>query len=127
MENLYCTNCFASHADHMAAIHNEHSTESPNADWNKYTWIESDYEIEYEFHEIDLPYVMIKIAELEKLVGEHMHAYQIIDKDDCIEYTYEIEGEIRGDEIPYVARLCLGKQIANCLQKHGTCIFTAEL
>ena len=120
MNKSYCTNCYDSYEEHMADIQ-ANEDESTNE-----IWLVSDAEIAYEFHESDLAYVQTKIAELEQLVGEHMHTYQIVDND-SIEYSYDMPGGIRGDEIAYVARLCLGKQIEYCLQKYGTCAFSAEL
>ena len=117
----YCENCYSSYEEHMADI------QANEDESNDETWFVSGSEIAYEFHESDLAYVQTKIAELEAVIGEYMHTYQIVDNDDCIEYSYDMPGGIRGDEIVYVARLCLGKQIEYCLQKHGTCAFSAEL
>ena len=55
-----------------------------------------------------------------------MNSYKIIDDENEITYYYTIPNEINKDELEFIARLCLGKQILYCLEKNKNCSFYAE-
>jgi hypothetical protein len=115
----FCQNCFSSRQEHLDAMASSEISDTS-------TWYRSDCEVSYLFTNSHMHLVKKGIAELEPIVGMYMDPYQIIDED-TIEYRYTLPEEIRADRIRLVARLCLGRQILYCLEKHGVCTFVADL
>lgn len=116
---LFCANCYDSYEQHREAMaENDISDEK--------TWRLSDFEIKYNFDECDIDTVKSKIQELEVEVGQYMDSYKITDEDDNIEYSYVAPSNVSDYKLELLARLCLGKQILYCLEKNGTCSFSAD-
>jgi hypothetical protein len=120
----YCIDCFSSREEHMEAIKDEfdeYYDETWNMDFNQ---------ISYQFTENDIDKVKECIKNIELKVGKYMDSYVINDDEDTNEITYDISNDnFPSDklELELIARLSLGKQILYCLEKYGTCNFTAEL
>ena len=68
-----------------------------------------------------------QIKVLEFIVGKHMDSYKIMDDENEITYDYKVPENIEKNELEFIARLCLGKQILYCLEKNNSCTFYAEL
>jgi len=118
--NIYCKSCFSSYEEHIEAM-KEDEIEGTE------TWFKSMGDVNYNFHESDLEKVNRKIIQLEKFVGMHMDSFKIHDESDEIQYSYDLPKDAPEEILSLIARLCIGKQIAYCLKKHGVCSFTAEL
>ena len=118
--NIYCDACFSSYEEQIEAMKAD-GIEETN------TWYISEAEVNYNFNTSDLYKVRETITELEKLVGMYMESYSIQDADDEIQYNYDLPKNVPNESVSFIATLCLGKQIAYCLEKTGTCSFTAEL
>ena len=119
-QDIYCEGCFSSYEEHIEAMKADDIEETT-------TWHKSESEVNYSFGESDLDKVKETIAGLEQRVGKYMESYTIQDDDDDIQYTYELPKDVPKEEVSPIATLCLGKQIAYCLEKNGSCSFTAEL
>jgi hypothetical protein len=118
----YCDGCFGSLEEHMAALEADDIQ-------SVHLWHLSDCEIRYEFSEFHSEKVAQKIGELEGIVGQYMSSYVLSDNDEGtnIEYSYTVPADVVPNDLPLIAKLCLGKQILYCLEKYGTCSFVAEL
>lgn len=123
--NIYCTNCYDSYDDHIQTIKDEDIEQYDGN--NIKTWFKSDNEIEYLFDNNQIDIINDKIKLLENIVGEHMHSYKIIDDGVVITYDYDVPKITDPILLENIARLCLGKQIIYCIQKHGFCNFCAEI
>lgn len=113
-DKAFCENCFNSFEEHMKECEDTK------------TWHVSDAEAKFRFEEEDIDDVLSKISELEQSVGKYMESYTIRDSGE-IEYIYTLTSDVQKESLPLIARLCLGKQIAYCLEKRGVCTFYAEL
>ena len=116
-EGMYCTSCYNSYEEHKQAMLDEDCDDTE-------TWHLSESEISYAFDESDIDTIQETIHDLEDYVGKYMGSYCI---DEDMNYSYDLPSDLTEDEITCIARLCLGKQILHCLQKNGSCNFTAEL
>jgi hypothetical protein len=121
--NLYCSSCYVSYDEHMKDM-----IENDIEDHDNQTWHKSENEIYYEFKESDIEFVKNEVEKLESLVGNYIESYEIVEKND--EINYDLKLSVRDSENPHLelcARLCLGKQILYCLEKNKYCTFFAEL
>jgi hypothetical protein len=119
-ESIYCENCYDSFEEHRNDMKDNEYDDTQ-------TWHLSESEIRYSFQESDKEIVQQKIQELEDIVGNYMDSYTIIENDMEIEYEFTVPKNVPNEQIPLLAKLCLGKQIAYCLEKTGSCSFSAEL
>lgn len=116
---LFCKSCYKSLEEHLEKTKDEQ--DEIQKTWRAYECVK------YSFSENDLKNVKRAIKILEKKYGKYMDNFSIVD-DDQGEIEYEFSSSLSlGNDSKGVARLCLGKQILYCLQKHGTCTFTAEI
>ena len=121
-DGLFCKDCFESYDEHKQAIIDDDN------DFDTNTWFLADNEIYYQFEITDIDGVKSQIQILEGLIGQHMESYSIKDDEhDEITYDYTCPANLSRHELMQVARLCLGKQILYCLEKHGQCYFSAEV
>ena len=117
--SIFCDNCYDSLADHLEQTQEDREAEVTY-------WCGN--EIVYSFTEEEIPQVKKVIAMLEKKVGSFMTHYKIMEENGSILYEYTLpETNPNSIQIPFIARLCLGKQILYCLEKKGTCSFVVEL
>ena len=119
-KNMYCEDCYTSYLEHLEAMKEDEIDDD-------HTWALSESEVNYNFDESDKETLLEKISDLEGKVGKYMDSYKIQDNDGDIGYDYSVPKDVTEEELPLIAKLCLGKQIAYCLEKNGTCSFTAEL
>lgn len=118
--HMYCENCYDSYEEHIHAMNEEEIDDTS-------TWYVSDSEVNYNFDTSDMDTVKGRVRELEDIVGNYMDSYKILDDGHEIQYEYTVPKGVREEELPLLAKVCLGKQIAYCLETHETCSFTAEL
>ena len=119
----YCRECFSCYEEHRQAMLEDEDVEFGDDD---NTWYVSNTEIFYEFDETDIGKVEEEANKLEEIVGKYMDSYEIHDEDMEITYSYMLSENMKDDDLVYIARLCLGRQILYCLKKHGTCCFSSE-
>ena len=119
----YCSACYSSLEEHKEVIKEEEFKEE---ECDK-TYQISDNEIYYEFTYDNIDSVKEQIKVLEFIVGKHMDSYKIMDDENEITYNYKVPENIEKNELEFIARLCLGKQILYCLEKNNSCTFYAEL
>ena len=123
-ETQYCRDCFESCEQHKQEIIDE---EIECYD-NKKTWAVSESELSFSFGNAHIEQVIELVNELEEQVGKYIPEYVIKDEDDEITYNCDkMTQNMTNDEHILVARLCLGKQILYCLEKHDSCNFYAEI
>ena len=120
-EETYCYDCYSTIEEHKEAIKEE------NIENNNKTWYVSESEIYYEFTYEDIDSVKEQIKVLEYIIGKHMDSYKIIDNENEITYDYKVPNNIQKNELEFIVRLCLGKQILYCLEKNQSCSFYADL
>ena len=120
-DHLFCEDCYSSYEEHIQDM-NANEVEVTT------TWHVSESEIKYSFDvDSDLETVEQTVQTLEGIVGHYMDSYTILDEGNEIEYRYEVPKDVPETMLPLLARLCLGRQIAYCLHKKGSCSFSAEL
>jgi len=100
---------------------------SSDEDKNR-TFYKSSDEVRYEFSKNDLLSVTETLNTLEEKYAKFIQEYKIKDdEDEGIGYNMKTTNNLSQDDLVYVARLCLGRQIKYCLEKKGKCSFFAEL
>jgi len=115
---IFCENCYDSLDDHLEKTEEDREDEMTFYGGN---------EISYSFDTNDLPKLNKVIKKLEKRVGSFMTNYKIIDANGSICYEYKFPENIPNEkEFPYIARLCLGRQILYCIDKNEYCDFVVE-
>lgn len=124
-QQIYCKECYDSYEKHLEEVSKQEAEEEEEEDLE--TWYVSESEIFFEFKKSDLPLVKYGIKKLNKKVGQYMESFTIIDDENSVKYNYDIPNDIKSDQLKLIARLCIGKQILYCLEKHGSCTFFGEV
>jgi len=120
---LFCKYCYKTLEEHIEQTKDDRYYEGIET---QKTW-RADEAVLYSFSQNNLKKVTQAVKRLEKKYGKYMNDFSIVD-DDQGEIEYEFSSSISlGNDSEGVARLCLGKQILYCLEKNGTCTFTAEI
>ena len=113
-EKIYCSNCFDSYEDHIKESDNDKTYSLDN-------------QVLYEFNMNNIEYLKKMIDKLDIKYNKYMTNFKIVDNGE-IEYDYEpTDPKPRQNQLKFIARLCLGKQILYCLEKNESCTFYAEL
>ena len=115
-DELYCHSCFTSLEAHQEQAQ------------VKQTWFLR--ELSFHFNTDNATLLKKKINLLTRKVGQFMAGYTIEGEEEFT-YTYtiptELNNTITSEQRTLIARLCLGKLIAHCLDKKGECCFFAEI
>ena len=123
----YCDGCYDTYQEHLDdAIDEEIQIEDGKL-------FEESNQLSYEFNLDHLSDVKKVVKQLESEYGHFITSFEIEDdftKGDSITYEVDIVEEIeknKNEEMVFIARLCLGKQILYCLEKYKKCTFLADL
>ena len=116
--SVYCENCYDSYEDHLRETSDERDSEQV---------YQEDSEICYDFKKSDIDSVKKELKKLEKY-STFLTVFKIIES---VELTYDCEvNSVKPPtekQLPFVARLCLGKLILHCLESKDNCTFYCEL
>ena len=90
-------------------------------------------QLNYYFHELDIPYILKKLAEIKSEMGEDFNELANFFADNngyndemIVEQTKIPKDKVKS-ALQLYARYQLGNEILVCLQKHKECAFTAEV